>query len=284
MRKLSLCLPVVFLGAALSPSSAAAQLATYEDWKTPTIRGDRWTNTDLSDHEPGTDVSRLVTAKKLDLELRAGARGIEPPVRVFNGLRLRRGDLPFTNPSAVSSLEVTFGGVTDKLTKQCTASSPGAPSQVGSLLLLQTFNDGASTGPADQTGDYALLIGAIHGTDDPATRVYAFVVRCNEPPCDDFDDVSTNFPDGALLGTVKKGASFKLSAAWDAGNDAFVAGLGNTMLSMEYDGAVPVNPAVRPTALVGVDAYPGSCIVGDRTAQIAAKIGLVRTNPEAVIP
>jgi hypothetical protein len=268
---------LVALPGLLSP--AAAQV--YEDWSGP-MRADRWQIYGLPNNGAPLEQKRLVTARKLDLEFRNSARQGEPARDAFIGYRLLPGNLPLDDPASVTELDVTFTQTREKFTKQCT--EPGSP-EVVSLIRLQKFNDGSTSGPGDQTGDYFATVTTRHSLDEPGIVVRSSIGRCTNATCTSFDNAATNEPSGGYqLGTVTRGKPYRLRLIWRAANDMFISLLGNGGFEMTYDPSIDGTPAERPTAAFGIGGTPGNRLDGFRMAEIAVKVGAVRTNGSSLVP
>jgi hypothetical protein len=285
----------------LVPASALAQIETaiYEDWSGPVIRSDRWAAlVPFVGRDAGLDVRTAVdaVAQKLKLELRTQTAAA--PRAALHGIRLTRGDLPFTDGASVSLLDVEMTLSGDKLTKQCPPLNGGPvvdePSATDALVLLKLFNDGTSTGAADQTGDHVGMIGTGHNTENPTQiHVYSNIFRCMDAACTEVEFVAVNYPPSKthpdefrLSSNLAMGATIRVRLTVDRASDQVYARLGTGAddFAMSYAGADDSLPPVVPFASIVVGAQTGDCYEGNRVASIAIGVGKVRTNAGAFVP
>jgi hypothetical protein len=251
--------------------------AVYENWRTSEhIRGDRWGGI----ANPAQDTEKEQRGHRAHLRIRReGFPGMDFG---FSGADL---NLATVRPATVDRFDVDVR-ITDVTLVGC-ATNPLPSTSVPIQLSLNKFNDGTPGGTGDFTGDHFGRLLVIRQTTfpDPAQtfRVQLGIFRCENPAC----TVITSPSDGlvTLPEQVRVGQPFELRLAWDAAGNRFVGSVnGHRAASIAYPPDLDQGPARVPFATIAVRSVGASCASVPGVADSAIELGVVRTNPEAVIP
>lgn len=259
--------------AARGPSPREA-FAVYEDWTNLTIRSDRWRG---SEQAGGQEIVRKVRHMHLAMRYR-----MEGFTNTDIGFADGRNTLSTSNPAQITQFAAD-AKVTAVTTMEC-ATNPRLTRTRALRLQIVKFNDGASTGPTDRTGDMMGRVQVVRDSDslDPpdVLQVDGSVHRCQNADCSDVK----RFGGTNSLGPVNVGAKFQVRVIWDKANKQFLFGL-NT----NADVPVPYTqndalPAVAPAATLDQDNTPANCTSGRIVTDSANRVFVVYTNASAVIP
>jgi hypothetical protein len=260
--------------AARGPSPREA-FAVYEDWTNLTIRSDRWRG---SEQGGGQEIVRKV--RHLHLAMRYRMEGF---TSTDIGFAIGGNTLATANPGQITQLaaDAKVAAIT---TMEC-AANPRLTRTRALRLQIVKFNDGASTGPTDRTGDMMGRVQVVRDSDslDPpdVLKVDGSVHRCQNADCSDVK----RFGGMHNLGPVNVGAKFQIRVIWDKANKQFLFGF-NT----NADVPVPYTqndalPAVAPAATLDQVSTPANCTTGGPIVTDSAnRVFVVYTNSSAIIP
>ncbi|HUM17702.1 MAG TPA: hypothetical protein VL086_18565 [Candidatus Nitrosotalea sp.] len=251
--------------------------AIYEDWTTTDqIRGDRWRGL----ANPAQDTQKEQQGHRAHLRLRreasnasnAGGAGAELILAAARPLDVTRFDVE----TRVKNLELVG----------CPA-NPVASSVMPVQVTLNKFNDGTPGLPGDATGDHfgRIRLFRSSGLNDPpgALQVHLAIFRCDNPAC----SAAHSLPDAfvALPTFVYVGDKVRVRLIWDEANNRFVGGVNNGPdMSLAYPAGLNQAPARSPFANISVFSSAVSCLGQAGVVDADVEIGVVRTNPSAVIP
>jgi len=254
--------------------SSRDAFTVYEDWTNPTLRSDRWRG---SEQAGGQEIVRKV--RRLHLAMRYRMEGFtSTDIGFTNG----GNTLATTNPTQITQLAAD-AKVTAITTVEC-ATNPRLTRTRALRLQIVKFNDGASTGSTDRTGD---MMGRVQVVRDSASvdppdvlQVEGSVHRCENADCSDVK----RFGGMHALGPVNVGAKFQIRVSWDKANKQFLFGLNsNADVPVAYTQSDAL-PAVAPAATLSQVSTPANCTGGPIVTDSANRVYLVYTNPSAVIP
>lgn len=272
----------LLLGLALT-TPAAAQFATYEDWTSVLIRSDRWQGGENFGGQESRREIGLDPIGNFKLKLRYRHEG-------STGSNVGNGSsgmfLNATQPTTVTEIKADFRVSTLSM-NTCAANNGGAITRARpARLLMARFNDGASSGAGDRTGDFFGAVQEVRdgSTADPAgvLKVEGFINRCSNASCSQSTGVAAN----TLATTVSVGQTHNLKLIWDSPNNQFLFELDNsgTPTALPYNPASNVQPAVVPFVSIGPFHSTANCTAGAVTIDSVAVVGTVKTNASAVIP
>jgi hypothetical protein len=256
---------------------AMDDLAVYEDWTTSDhIRGDRW-------HGAATttqDTRKEQQGHRAHLRLRR--EGSNTSNAGFAGAGLA---LATTQPLEVTALEVEAWVKALEIVG-CPANpitSNGLPAQVS----LNKFNDGTPGAASDATGDHFGRLQLFRGsasTDPPgALQVQLVIFRCDNSTCSVVHSIPNGFVTFPTL--VYVGDKVQLRLIWDETNARFVGRVNNGPdVPLAYPTALNQSPSRSPFANIQVFSSAANCLGQAGVVDAAVEIGVVRTNPLAVIP
>lgn len=256
---------------------AMDDLAVYEDWRTsPQIRGDRW-------HGAATaaqDTRKEQHEHRAHLRLRR--EGSNTSDAGFVGAALA---LATTQPLEVTALEVE-ARVKNLEIVGCPA-NPITSNALPAQVSLNKFNDGTPGAGSDATGDHfgrLQLFRTSASTDPPgALQVQLVIFRCDNSSC----SAAHSIPNGlvTLPTPVYVGDKVRLRLIWDETNARFVGGLNNGPdVPLAYPATLNQGPSRSPFANIQVLNSAANCLGQAGVVDSAVEIGVVRTNPLAVIP
>jgi hypothetical protein len=257
---------------AAAPSSAEpASIAVYEDWRSGTIRPDRWTVRE----GVAQDMNADVRGHTLRMRYRH-----EAATSSDRGLNAANHILTFANPVTIDRLEADVK-VTRANVAGC-AANPGATRLRPASISFNTFNDGTSI--AGMTGDHIvrLLVNREADSTDPpeVLTVQAFVGRCINAACT--DAISNLF--NLAVGTVTVGNRFTLRIAWDRSFAQFRVGVDNgSDAVLAYNPSLDTGNARGPFADLRMQTVVANCTAAPASADAETEIHSVRTNASVVI-
>lgn len=272
---------LAWAGVVFAPAPGQAThegFGVYEDWSAANVRGDRWRGGEAAN---GQEVVRKVAgapdARQLTMRLRREGDTDSDTGRNTSGNLIN-----LTQAAAVDQIKADLV-VTNVAVSQCAANPTSSKARL--VVTMTSFNDGASTGSTDRTGDYIALVQAFRRSDsaDPAgtLKVEAQVSRCLNASCSDEEQIVNPVDLGISL-TV--GSPFTLKLIWDAPNNRFLAGVSSIAnVPLPY-AASDSNPAIRPAASIQVSNSSANCTAGPTEADLTAAVRRVRTNVSAVVP
>jgi len=249
----------------------AAAVAVYEDWRSGTVRPDRWTVREGS----AQDMRAEVHGRKLRMRYRE-----EGATFADRGFNAANHILTFANPVRIDRLEADL-----KVTRAdiigC-AANPGFTRLRPAAIGFNTFNDGTST--AGLTGDHIVRVHVNREADslDPpgVLTVQAFVGRCIDATCS--NAISTLF--NLAVGTVTVGTPFTLRLTWDRPLARFVVAVDDgPEARLEYDPALDTGDAHVPFADLRMQPVVANCTAGPAAADAEIEVYAVRTNADVVI-
>jgi hypothetical protein len=259
-------------GVGVTPTTVdAGVVAVYEDWRSGTVRPDRWTVREGS----AQDMKAEVHGRKLRMRYRA--EGLTFSDR---GFTVANHILTFANPVRIDRLEADLK-VTRAEVTGC-AANPGLTRLRPVAIGFNTFNDGTST--AGLTGDHIVRLHVNREADslDPPNvlTVQAFVGRCLDPTCSNANSTLFNL----AVGTVTVGTPFTLRLTWDRPLARFVVAVDNGPEAvLTYDPALDTADAHVPFADLRMQPVVASCTAAPAAADAEIEVYAVRTNADVVI-
>jgi len=250
----------------------AAQLRLYDDFSANSIDPDKWHGVEGSGGQslsPNTEITRRITANQLELHLTSyGATTSNSGTGLAGNNRLRLND-----PNAVTTIQVDMV-VMESLRQDCPAN--GTPTRTRTMVNGAFFNDGASTGPADRTGD---VVARIDKQADRAGHIIAAVIlRCEDPECDTTSTL--NFRIFARHWTI--GASDTLKLEWQPNAHQFLAAV-NPGSTREEIAILPyavsdLNPAAFAFKELRIQNQVANCTSERMKGSIRARFNNVMVN------
>ncbi len=120
------------------------------------------------------------------------------------------------------------------------------------------FNDGASTGPGDATGDVGAGVQVVRDANG-SDFIEWFVFRCEDPTC----DIDSSVGDGTFTTNWTLGVPNFLFVLWDPANDQFVFGADAELVASPYvlaDAGAPIENF--PPNILGTRHSAENCAVG----------------------
>lgn len=255
-----------------TPSSAdPASVAVYEDWRSGTIRPDRWTVRE------GVAQDMKAEVRGHTLRMRYRQEGATSSDR---GLNAANHILTFANPVTLDRLEADVK-VTRADVAGC-AANPGATRLRPASISFNTFNDGMSG--VGMIGDHIVRIlvnREADSTDSPdVLTVQAFVLRCTNAACT--DAISNLFNLG--VGTVTVGKRFTLRIVWDRPFAQFRVGVDDGPDAvLAYNPSLDTGNAHVPFADLRMQTVVANCTAAPTSADAEIGVHAVRTNASVVI-
>jgi hypothetical protein len=257
---------------AATPSTAdPASVAVYEDWRSGTIRPDRW----IVREGVAQDMKAEVRGQKLRMRYRQ-----EGAMSSDHGLNVANHILTFANPVTIDRLEADVK-VTRAEVAGCEA-NPGATRLRPVSISFNTFNDGTSAGGL--TGDRIVRIlvnREADSTDPPGVlTVQAFVFPCANVTC---TEAVSNLFDLAV-GTATVGKPFTLRIVWDRPLARFLVSVDDGRDAiLTYDGSEDRGDAHVPFADLRMQTVVANCTAAPTSADAEIEVHAVRTNASVVI-
>jgi len=183
----------------------------------------------------------------------------------------------------VSGIEVT-GSIGKANVRGCD-SNPDGRYRSRLTNYINWGNDGSSTGPDDQTGDFKSLIGLRRYVGDPLLYVSTYLWRCADANCDNEEDIRDG--GGGDLGAVAVGQNFTIRTTLnrDSNQIVFSSKIGGQRRTLKYryrDGISPILPAVNDFTVLRPQTELDNCILGGGKkpfAFIEARIDSVSVKP-----
>lgn len=250
--------------------------AVYEDWTNPngTIRSDRWRGAEVAG---GQEITRKVRAGHLAMRFR-----MEGFTTSDVGFTEGANILAATNPTQITQMAAD-AKIKSYETHEC-VTNPRLTRVRTIRVEIIKFNDGASTGPNDRTGDYLGRVQVVRDSDstDPPDVLQAIgsVHRCQNADCSDVKRFGGDNP----LGPVNVGKAHQVRVTWDQANHRFLFGLNtNADVPVPYT-ASDSKAAVHPSATIEQRDTPANCTSGRIVTDSTNRVYKVYTNPGAVIP
>jgi len=196
-----------------------------------------------------------------------------------------RQDVSFPDGFGDTISGIQFTGQISKAGARGCESNPDGRYRSRFTNYINWGNDGSSTGPDDQTGDFKSLIGLRRFAGDPLLYVSTYLYRCADPACDNEEDVRD--AGGGDLGAVAIGQNFTIRTTInrDTNKVKFTSWIGGQrrILSYQYrDGISPILPAVNDFTVLRPQAELDNCILGNGKrpfAFIEARIDSVSVKP-----
>jgi hypothetical protein len=256
----------------------AEGFAVYEDWSTADdIRSDRWRGGVTSSQ----DTSKEQTGRRAHLRLRReGSTGSN--VGAF-GATL---DLSTTHPLGITRFALDARVKILELVG-CSANASAVSIALPLQVSLSKFTDGTPGPAGDFTGDHfgrLQLVRTSTSIDPPNTlQVHLDILRCADAGCFAIRQI----PNGsiALPTLVLVGDKVRLRLVWEATNNRFVARVNDTPdVSLSYPAGLNQGPARVPFAKISVLNQGANCLGQAGVADTTTEIGVVLTDPSAVIP
>ncbi len=258
-------------------------LAIYEDWTSGLIRSDRWQGGEGFGGQEARREIGLDPFGNFKLKLRFRREG-------STGSDVGNGSsdmfLNVTRPTTVTEIEADFRVKTLSM-NTCAANNAGSITRARpARLLLARFNDGASSGAGDATGDFRAGVQEQRNgsTADPegVLQVAGSISRCSNAAC----SATTTPVISVLPTTVSVGETHNLKLIWDSPNNQFLFDLDNsgTPTALPYNPASNVKPAAVPFVDIDVFHSTANCTAGAVTIDSTTVVGTVRTDASAVIP
>ncbi|HUM15642.1 MAG TPA: hypothetical protein VL086_08135 [Candidatus Nitrosotalea sp.] len=250
--------------------------AVYEDWSTSDdIRGDRWRGAATS----AQDTIKEQKGRHAHLRLRREGSNTSNTTVAIAELTLGA-----ANPLEINRLEIDT--VVKSLELVACPANPIASAGLPVQVSLNTFNDGTPRPAGDATGDHfglVRLFRASASTDPPgALQVHLEILRCDNPNCSATHLIPGGFV--ALPTLVYVGDKVRLRLIWDDVNGRFVGGVNNDPdVPLAYPVGLNQGPSRVPFANISMVGSAVSCVGQAGVVDADVEIGVVRTNPEAVI-
>jgi hypothetical protein len=250
--------------------------AVYEDWSTADdIRGDRWRGAATS----AQDARKEQKGRHAHLRLRREGSNASSA-----GAAIAELVLGAANPLEITRLEIET--VVKSLELVACPGNPIASAGLPVQISLNKFNDGTPRPAGDSTGDHfglLRLFRASASTDPPGTlQVHLAIFRCDNPNC----SATHPIPDGfvALPTLVYVGDKVRLRLIWDDVNGRFVGGVNNGPdVPLAYPAGLNQGPSRLPFANISMISSAVSCLGQAGVVDADVEVGVVRTNPSAVI-
>jgi hypothetical protein len=211
MRKLVLAVLVAALGLG-QPAIGAAQPVLYDDFSSGVLDPGKWYAFDVAlvGGSRATETARLIRFGML--ELRANQYGANNSdsgdATLVTGVNIQ-------DPTPIT----THQAVVTVLSGEATAcpTNPGATSSARAEISGNYFNDGASTGPSDATGNIIANVRLNAGGDGTRT-ILGRVTRCSNGGCTSSSTVVSQ----TFAATWAPRQPVRLTLTWDQPNSQFV--------------------------------------------------------------
>jgi len=213
MRKLFtvallLIIPLVLLGF----SGASQALTLYDDFNVKPINPAKWSGSEGSagPTAPNTESARKLAKQQLYITLTTWGRTDSNSGNA--GTQSNR--LGVTNPVPVTTIQAD---VTVKSAKVVGCAANTTSSRARAQVVGSFFNDGASLGAGDRTGDILAGIQSVRDSlvGDP---IEAFITRCTNAGCTTF----TNPAFVTFTASWVQGVANTMAVQWDKPNKQFI--------------------------------------------------------------
>lgn len=264
----------IFIAVFLSGVAAAQgsdPLAVYEDWRSGSIRPDRWVMREAVAQDMRAEV------RGHTLRMRYRQQGTTVSDQGFIGANHL---LTFANPAGIDRLEADLKVVRAEV-EGC-AANPGFTRVRPAAIAFNSFNDGTSN--IGLIGDHIVRVLVNREADSPdppdVLTVEAFVFRCFDAACN--DGRSTLF--NRAVARVGVGNRFTLRLAWDRPLARFVVGVDDGPDAvLAYDPALDTGNAHVPFADVRMQTVVANCTAAPTSADAEIEVHAIRSNASVVI-
>jgi hypothetical protein len=264
---------VAGLGLAVPRIGSGQQLTLYDDFGGRQLNVVRWQGSEsqASTTAPNTDASRRIVQGKLQLMLTSfGATDSDSGTSGGAAERLR-----LTSPDTVTTLQASVT-VRQAVAQGCSENS--SPSYTRAMLFGSFFNDGASSGAGDRTGDVSAGIQKLHDSVG-RSAITAFVSRCGDPTCSSGTTVGSH-----LFATpLSFGRADTLGLRWDQAGHQFVFTVNphtshQESATISYSGTDVAPPAGGNIKELLLSSVAAQCSAGARRVGIDSRFDNVRVN------
>jgi hypothetical protein len=247
----------------------------FEDWRTPTLRSDRWVGVTGNGLDARREIAgnHLATRFRLEAPTTSGDAGFTGSMQ-----RLHSKTAALTTRIAADFQIMSYEAV------GCASNAMGTRVRPA-IVDVTGFNDGSSWRPGDATGDHFLrvIVNREATSVDPWNEltVQAFLFRCVDAACSN----AISWTYDLDMARVFVGMPFTLRAEWQPAEHRFVAGVdGFPDVVLPYPAGADVSPARAPFASVRSQSVNANCSTHATVTDSTVNVFEVRTNPEAAVP
>lgn len=264
----------VFATIAVLSGVSQAQLELYDNFSAPQINPDRWRGFESQSGNccPDAEANRFIDRGKLHIALTSYG-----DVTSNSGTRTGRFGLSFSNPTPITAMEASVS-VKQASFQDCTGNT--STSRAGAQLIGAFFNDGASSGADDRTGD--ILASIRKQQTHNGNQITADIQRCNDSGCSS----SSTLTSFAFTTTWTQNQSHVLRLEVDPAGNGFRYTVNpgktteeTTVLTFTAADSLPPVQNFKNVRAINTAA---NCTTGRTKVVMDALFDNVKLNPEAV--
>ncbi len=254
-RLLTLAVAAVSLG--VLPTIAQAQFALYDDFNGSHLSVNKWPGGWMSDQ--ALRVKRKIENGSLVLHM----YGRNDTTTADGQVRARQ-DVKFPRSIASTLSGIEYRGVVTRANVRGCDSNPDGRYRARLTNFVNWGNDGSSTGPDDQTGDFKTLLGLRRFPGDPLLHVSVYVYRCADADCATEED--PRIDGGGDMGTVNVGEPFELRTVINRQTNevkfrARTAGQTRTVTYQVTEGVMPITAPVNEFTVIAMRSELDNCVL-----------------------